>query len=315
MGSQALAIESFLEGSSSKKPGGLLSGLGAKLHRASDLAAREPSPSPLAPCPGIEQLLEGSLTRGKLIELVGCRSSGRFSIGLAALASRTSRGEPAALVDLGEHLDPQAAVEAGVDLELLLWVRPRRVKEALASAEMLLAAGFPLVVADLGLSPRGARYVPDAAWLRLSRAARSRGSSLLLLTPWRMSGIASDAVIAADAPRPLWRGSGKSPRLLTGLSSRLTLQKLARATPAATILLSLDVEASLASSKGGARFAPAHAQNLKRLPGLSITNHKSPITNAFPSIPLEIRDSRPQIRNGAPAFQLTTRNSQLTTPS
>ncbi|HJW15160.1 MAG TPA: hypothetical protein VJ776_10710, partial [Thermoanaerobaculia bacterium] len=250
---QAPAIEAILEKglAVAGKRRSLLTGLGARISVASELPSSREIREPAATATGVEpldRLLHGAAMEGKLVELIGCRSSGRFSIGLAALASRTSRGEPAALVDLGEHLDPQAAVEAGVDLELLLWVRPRRVKEALASAEMLLAAGFPLVVADLGLSPRGARYVPDAAWLRLSRAARSRGSSLLLLTPWRMSGIASDAVVAADAPRPLWRGSGKSPRLLSGLSSRLTLQKLARATPASTILLSLDVEASLASS-------------------------------------------------------------------
>ncbi len=246
MGSQALAIESLLEGTAAKKPGGLLLGLGAKLHRASDLSTcRQTSPSPLAPCLDSERLLAGGLPRGKLVELAGRRSSGRFSIGLAALASVTSTGEPAALVDLGEHLDPQAAAEAGVDLELLLWVRPRRVKEALASAEMLLSAGFPLVVADFGLSPPGSRYVPDAAWLRLARTAQARDSALLLLTPWRMSGIAADAVLTADSPRPLWQGSGQSPRLLTALSSRLTLQKLARTTPGTSQTLRLSVPASL----------------------------------------------------------------------
>jgi hypothetical protein len=243
VGSHAAAIESLLEGYTAKKSGGaLLHGLGAKLHRASDLSthARRPS-SPLASCIGLERLLAGGLPRGKLLELAGRRSSGRFSIGLAALASVTSTGEPAALVDLDGHLDPQAAAAAGVDLELLLWARPRRVKEALAAAEMLLAAGFPLVVADLGLSPRGARYVPDAAWLRLARAAQSRESSLLLLTPWRMSGIAADAVVSAGASRPHWSGSGKSSRLLTGFTSHLTLEKLARQTPATTVTLSLSL--------------------------------------------------------------------------
>ena len=245
MDSRALAIESLLEGSAAKKPGGLLLGTGARIQRASDLSPRgRERPSPLASCLGLEKLLAGGLAGGKLVELAGRRSSGRFSIGLAALASITSTGEPAALVDLDGSLDPQAAAAAGVDLELLLWARPRRVKEALAASEMLLAAGFPLVVADLGLSPRGARYVPDAAWLRLARAAQSRESSLLLLTPWRMSGVAADAVVAAGAPRPLWSGSGKSPRLLAALTSRLTLEKLARLTPAISRSLTLSAPAA-----------------------------------------------------------------------
>jgi hypothetical protein len=231
---QALALEAILEKglANAKKPGGLLTGLGARLSVASDLPRRgQPLERLATGLDPLDSLLPGGLPRGKLVELSGRRSSGRFSIGLSALASVTSTGEPAALVDPGEHLDPQGAAASGVDLELLLWVRPRRVKESLATAEMLLAAGFPLVVADFGLSARGARYVPDAAWIRLARAVEAQGSSLLLLTPYRMSGIAADAVLTAGASRFLWQGAGRTPRLLTGLASRLTLQKNARLTP------------------------------------------------------------------------------------
>jgi hypothetical protein len=229
---QALVLEAILEKGLAKKPGGLLTGLGARLSIASDLPRRgQPRERLATGLDPLDRLLPGGLPRGKLVELSGRRSSGRFSIGLAALASVTSTGEPAALVDLGEHLDPQGAAASGVDLELLLWARPRRVKEALAAVEMLLAAGFPLVVADFGLSARGARFVPDAAWIRLARAVEAQGSSLLLLTPYRMSGIAPDAVLTADASHPLWQGTGRTPRLLTGLTSRLTLQKNARLAP------------------------------------------------------------------------------------
>ena len=231
---QALALEAILEKglANAKKPGGLLTGLGARLSVASDLPRRgQPRERLATGLDSLDGLLPGGLPRGKLVELSGRRSSGRFSIALSALASVTSTGEPAALVDPGEHLDPQGAAASGVDLELLLWVRPRRVKESLAAAEMLLAAGFPLVVADFGLSARGARFVPDAAWLRLARAVEAQGSSLLLLTPYRMSGIAANAVLTAGASHSLWQGAGGTPRLLTGLTSRLTLQKNARLTP------------------------------------------------------------------------------------
>lgn len=232
-GSSVLAIEAILEGKGmSRKPAAaeLLSGLGARLIRASDLASPSASRDPIATTvPALDRLLLGGLPRGGLVELSGRRSSGRFSIGIAALVSATSSGEAAALVDLGGHLDPQSAEAAGADLTRLLWVRPSRLKEAVASAEMLLAAGFPLVVADLGLAPVRGRFVPDAAWVRLERAARSHGAALLLLAPYRVSGIAAESVLAADSARAIWSGSGPSPRLLAGLASRLTLQKDPRA--------------------------------------------------------------------------------------
>jgi hypothetical protein len=240
--SAALRLEEILSKALAAKPGSrLLAGLGARISVASALAPRAEPAEPLAVVEPLDCLLAGGLPKGKLTEFVGRRSSGRFAIALAALASATSSGEAAALVDLDSHLDPQGAAAAGVDLERLLWVRPRRAKEALASAEILLATGFALVVVDLGLFPRGARYLPDAVWVRLARAAQSRGASLLLLTPWRVSGIAAAAVVTAERARPLWHGADKTPPLLTGISSKLTLQKYARLTPGNSKSLRLSV--------------------------------------------------------------------------
>ncbi len=241
--SSVLAIEAILEGRGvSLKPAAaeLLSGLGARLTRASDLASPSAPRDPIATTvPGLDRLLRGGLPRGGLVEISdkGRRSCGRFSIGIAVLASATSSGEAAAFVDLGGHLDPQSAEAAGADLTRLLWVRPTRLKEAVASAEMLLATGFPLVVADLGLAPVRGRFVPDAAWVRLERAARAHDAALLLLAPHRISGLgfAAQAVVSADSARAVWIGGGRasangsSPRLLCGLASRLTLQKDQRA--------------------------------------------------------------------------------------
>jgi recA bacterial DNA recombination protein len=257
---QALALEELLEGRGlAKKTAALalLTGLGAKLSRASELAPpsapRDPIPTMV---PALDRLLCGGLARGGFVELSGRRSCGRFSIGIAALAAATSCGEAAALVDLGSHLDPQAAEAAGVELDRLLWVRPEKLKDAVASAEMLLAAGFPLVVLDLGLAPVRGRFVPDAAWVRLERAARSRHAALLLLAPYRVSGVAADTVLAADSARASWKGSGIAPRLLCGISSRLVLQKDARArtgvgeTMGLTVRESLSPRAQAVSSRG-----------------------------------------------------------------
>jgi hypothetical protein len=304
MTAQPLRLEDLLEKALAGRPArSLLTGLGARISVASDLPARAESGERLATgLEPLDRLLPGGLPKGNLVELVGRRSSGRFSIALAALASVTSAGEAAALVDLEEHLDPQGAAAAGVDLELLLWVRPRRVKEALLCAEMLLAAGFPLVAVDLGLSPRGGRYVTDAAWIRLARAAQAQGSSLLLLTPYRLSGIAADAVVTADFACPRWQGTGKTPRLLTSLDSRLTLQKLARTAPGTTSFLSLSflplppeageeffMSAPRKVRTGGGR-GPAsplrREEHVRKVSELQI--HPAG---------LEIRDPRPQIRS------------------
>jgi hypothetical protein len=232
----ALVLERILETEGvAKNRGCLLSGLGARLFRASELpsCAAEKAALPTA-VPALDRLLPGGLLKGSVVELSGRRSSGRFSLGLAALAAATSAGQAAALVDLGNHLDPQAAEQAGVDLRCLLWARPHRVKQALAAAEMLIAAGFPLVVADLGLCP-GTRFLPDAVWVRLARAAQAQGAAFLLSTPWRTSGIAADAVVSAAQARPIWKGSGRAPRLLAGLDTRLTLEKYGRVTPRSAI--------------------------------------------------------------------------------
>jgi hypothetical protein len=204
-------------------------------------ARASPLPTGLDP---VDRLLGGGLPRGRLTELVGRKSDGRFSVVLAALASATSAGDAAALVDRGGHFDPQEALEAGVELERLLWARPRRVKEALTAAEMLLATGFPLVAVELGFAPlRGP--APEAAWVRLARAAESERAALVLSTPYRVSGFAAGAVVRMDEGRPVWVGGGGAPRLLVGNASRLFLERELRGSSRAGETLLLHVAEAL----------------------------------------------------------------------
>ncbi len=178
---------------------------------------------------GFDRLLEGGLERGAMVELIGRRSSGRFSLVLTALAAATGAGEAAALVDLGDALDPRHAAAAGVELERLLWVRPRRLKEVLASAEVIISSGIPLVVLDLGMPPvPGGRGV-EASWLRLARSARSQRTALLISSPYRVSGTAAKAVLEVRRPRAVWAGRGGSPRLLLSVTTELELIKSRKA--------------------------------------------------------------------------------------
>jgi len=191
--------------------------------------------------PALDELLGGGLPRGKLVEMIGARSSGRFSIVLAAIAAATAAGEAAALVDLGDGLDPEAAAALGADLRRLLWLRPGTLKQALAGAEILLGGGFPMVALDLGNPPvRGGRG-HEAGWLRLARAAQAQGAALLVASPYRVSGTAAAAVLQAARGRARWQGAAAGPCwLLDGLSCRVTLEKCrGRRLPAGSLGLEL----------------------------------------------------------------------------
>jgi hypothetical protein len=171
-----------------------------------------------------DQLQGGGLARGSLVELAGGRSSGRLTLAFKALASATAAGEAAALVDASDELDPQAAHAAGVDLSKLLWLRPKDIKEALLCAEQVLATGFALVVLDLGENPLK-RYIPFAAWMRLARAARQQKSAFLAVTPRPLCGSAADVLALVGPSRALWRGLGAAPKLLSGVSSQMTIRR------------------------------------------------------------------------------------------
>jgi RecA/RadA recombinase len=198
-----------------------------------------------------DALLGGGLPRGKVVELTGRRTAGRFSIVMAALAASTSLGEAAALVDLGDHFDPPVGELTGIDLRRMLWIRPYTLKQAVMSVEMIAAAGFQTVILDAGSHPirhgEKGRRVPDAAWVRLARAAEAHGTVMMMSTPYALTGTASEAHVSALRARPRWIGGGKSPRILTGIEVSVTLEKHRHRKPGAhATLLFRTVESCLA---------------------------------------------------------------------
>jgi len=200
-----------------------------QIGNAREMARRQAASRPCSFMPtavsALDDLLQGGLPRGELVELIGKRSSGRFSTVLSTLAAATSSGEAAALVDLGDAFDPQSAAEAGLSLERLLWVRPQHLKQGLIATEMLLHGGLPLVILELGVPPVPGGRGAEASWMRLERAAQRRGAALLVASPYRVSGTAAAAVVETRGSRQAWTGRGRSPRLLAGLSCRLELKK------------------------------------------------------------------------------------------
>ncbi len=182
----------------------------------------------------IDHLLDGGLARGKMTEIAG--RGARLSIAVAALASATSIGEAAAFVDLNDGFDPQLGEAAGIDLRRMLWVRPKTLKQAVAAAEMLVAAGFQLVILDAGLPPLRGR-VPDAAWVRLARAAEAHGTALLVSAPYPLTGTTSEAMLRAEVLGARWRGG-----LLIAMETSLRLEKHRRKRPGVQTHVAFRVE-------------------------------------------------------------------------
>jgi hypothetical protein len=249
-----LLLKEFLKGAPGEPARGLESAA-ELLERAR--AAPAGSTLPVA-VPALEGLLPGGLPRGEIVEITGPRSSGRFSLALSLLAAATSVGEAAALVDLGDHFDPQAAEAAGTSLPRLLWLRPRTLRQALLSAETAVAAGIPFVLLDLGLAAsrislrERARH--DFAFLRLARAARAHDTALVVLSPRRTTGAAARVVLAAAGARPAWSlsraGSVPLVPLLLGLAARLVPEKLPFHRPGAAGGLQLRLEETISANEG-----------------------------------------------------------------
>lgn len=241
----------------------------------------------------IDDLLAGGLKRDQLVEVVGWRSSGRFSLTLSVLAGATQAGESTALVDLGDHFDPQAALGAGIDLERLLWLRPQNIKQALGATELLLGAGFSLVVLDLGQPPLPGGRGIEAAWLRLQRGAIDHHCALLVSSPYRASGTAAHAVLELNGARGGWFGQAQESCILGGLvcEAGLTKSRLIRTKRTERVANATVVGAK----QRAAKIKPSHLFELTFASGLA--EPVKPLPKLLPRKRRERRASPAQARS------------------
>ena len=149
-------------------------------------------------------LPRGGLSRGRLSEISGARSSGKRAIATAFCAAAIEAGDNAIWIDargsseLG-RFTPLSALEYGLPLQGLLAVQLRRetsdengslAKAAYRAADLILGVGpaAALVVIELPiLSERsGTRQVGKL--VRLQRAAESSGTALLFISERRGGG-------------------------------------------------------------------------------------------------------------------------------
>lgn len=165
----------------------------------------------------LDAALEGGLPRGRIVSLSGARSSGRMALTLRLLARATHRGEPSALVDVVDALDPTDLHPE--ERARVLWVRPPSMLAALQSVDLILdAGGFAMVALYLvGMRAR----VPASAWSRLSQRATQANTTLLVVGDGGMSAPGSFAAVslASRRRRAMWTGR----RLLDAVQGELVV--------------------------------------------------------------------------------------------
>jgi len=192
----------------------------SSLARRGGLAARVASPFQYRDRPIVEtaptgvppiDLLTGGLPRGSLTEIYGPPCSGRTSLLVSALASRTAASEVCALVDARDAFDPHSAEAAGVRLQQLLWVRCRNVDQALRSTDLLIqGGGFGLIALDLGDTPaRVVRYVPLQVWFRFRRAVEHTPTIFLVVEQESNAKTCASLVLSLHAQETRWTQTGR----------------------------------------------------------------------------------------------------------
>jgi len=171
--------------------------------------------------------LAGGLPRGAITEISGPPGSGRTSLLWTALAAAAARQEVCALVDATDAFDPDAAAQAGLPLDRLLWIRcGGDAERALKAADRIVNdGGFNLIVLDLADLPlRILRRIPLVCWFRLRRAVEGTPAILLVATPHPVTGTSASLLVEMRGAEALWSGAPNA-RLLRGGVFRLWPRK------------------------------------------------------------------------------------------
>lgn len=157
--------------------------------------------------------LIGGLPRGCLTEICGPSCSGRTSLLLAALATRTAEAEVCALVDGRDGFDPQSAEAAGVSLDRLLWVRCQNIQQSLRATDLLLqGGGFGLIALDLTDIPaKTVRYVPLNVWFRFRRSVENTPTILLVLDQESNASTCASLVLRLQGEKANWMAAPPMP--------------------------------------------------------------------------------------------------------
>ena len=91
----------------------------------------------------------GGVPRGRIIEIYGPESSGKTTLAQHIVAEAQKRGGIAAFIDAEHALDPESAINLGVNVDELLISQPDTGEQALEIAEELVRSGaIDVIVID-----------------------------------------------------------------------------------------------------------------------------------------------------------------------
>lgn len=128
------------------------------------------------------------IPRGKIVEIFGPPSSGKLTLALSLLAQAQMSGEMVAYVDLSGDLDPAFGARLGVEMDSLLIVEPRNLREGFEiTAGLVGSEALGLLVFDLvagALESTGAILDPNLMSAALGKLvgviARSKTSVIFV---------------------------------------------------------------------------------------------------------------------------------------
>jgi replicative DNA helicase len=168
--------------------------------------------------------LTAGLPRSAITEVFGPVSSGRTSAMISILAEATAQDEACALVDGNDAFDPASAAAAGVELSRLLWVRCRKLEQALKATDLLLqGGGFGRVMMDLSDLPLPQiRSIPLASWFRFQRTIEKTPTALVVMSPESIVKSAAALVLRMEMQETDWS------TLLNGFNSNIEIVRSRR---------------------------------------------------------------------------------------
>jgi hypothetical protein len=167
------------------------------------------------------------LLRGSLTEFVGPRSTGKTSLAFMLLSALTQKGEICAVVDLNNSFNPRAAVNCGIELENILWVRCNgNIEHAFRAADNLIQAkNFGLILIDLNdHNERDLGHIPSSYWYRFRTRIKGSQTVFIITANRALMGAASNQSFHLEAGKTAWSGANRF-KLIDHLQIALNTQK------------------------------------------------------------------------------------------
>ena len=155
-----------------------------------------------------------TLPKGAISEVFGSASCGKTALLHSFLAEAAGGGECGCVIDVLNTFDPLSAVQAGIDLRRILWVRGQGggsqipIDRAFKSVDMILhGGGFGIVILDLsGLQPRDLNRIPLSYWYRFRLAVQNTTTRLLVAADVPIVRSCARLQLEAKRESILWNG-------------------------------------------------------------------------------------------------------------